>query len=157
MGVTGLLPFLQKASRPAKMKEFAGLNLNVCWLLADKDRVHIVLVQGQPLLLTSMSGFTRVPSGAILLYRDARKFCHFSNQPSVCVVVLRLWRRVNQLMPTWNMLWGELGFAFWGAETMCCWLLIEWTFSSIKPVVVIVVVAVTLDIIVVVVFVVWND
>ena len=118
MGVTGLLPFLQKASRPAKMKEFAGLNLNVCWLLADKDRVHIVLVQGQPLLLTSMSGFTRVLSGAILLYRDARKLCHFSNQPSVCVVVLRLWRRVNQLMPTWNMLWGELGVVLLVADWM---------------------------------------
>ena len=29
MGVTGLLPFLQKASRPAKMREFAGRHLRI--------------------------------------------------------------------------------------------------------------------------------
>ena len=96
MGVTGLLPFLQKASRPAKMKEFAGLNFFFV------DFIHpVTLVQGQPLLLTSMSGFTRVLSGAILPYCNVNQLSfQFLNQPSVCIVALRLWHRVDQLMPT---------------------------------------------------------
>ena len=95
MGVTGLLPFLQKASRPAKMKEFAGLNFFFV------DFIHpVTLLQGQPLLLTSMSGFTRVPSGAILLYSNVSQSFQFLIQPTLCIVALRLWHRVDQLMPT---------------------------------------------------------
>ena len=42
MGVTGLLPFLQKASRPAKMREFSGFR--ICWIF---DAFMLLLVVGE--------------------------------------------------------------------------------------------------------------
>ena len=108
MGVTGLLPFLQKASRPANVKEFAG---QFCF--GFRDGAQIILLQAQLLPLTSMFGFTRVPSGAFKQWWTAvpfieflkcvclltRQSFNFLNETSVLLVALRLWRREDQLMP----------------------------------------------------------
>jgi len=51
MGVTGLLPFLQKASRPAKMREFAGTTIAVdiyVWLHKGAFSCAEALAQGRP-------------------------------------------------------------------------------------------------------------